>query len=157
MAVPAILGARLTFTFADMTAGMLVIATSPTAAFPSGANGFGPMDGMSIKQNRQVQKSSIFRGASQLVIPRYNPINSWVFSVERSFSTPEAAASFVISHPDAVPFQGELIVQQFSATGSILRYQPLAVVESVEITKHQEVGCVARYALAFNGPWQTSP
>src|SRR5580658_5748659 len=100
MASPAVAGATSTFTFADMTAGMLVIGTSPGVTFPNGANGFGPTDGMSIRQARQVQKTQLFRSAYTLVLPRYNLLNTWSFSVERSFQTAEACAAFVIAHPD---------------------------------------------------------
>jgi hypothetical protein len=114
-------------------------------------------EGFVNKQKRQVQTSPLFRAAYTLVIPRYNLLNRFSVTVQRSFQTVEACMSFIAFHPDSVPTQGEIALDNQSTTGRILRYLPSAVIESVECTQHIGLSCNFAYTISGNGAWQTSP
>jgi hypothetical protein len=114
-------------------------------------------EGFVNKQKRQFQSSPLFRGAYTLVIPRFNLINRFSITVQRSFQTVEGCLSFIAFHPDSVPTQGEITLDNQSATGRILRYLPSAVIETVECAQHIGLSCNFTYTISGNGAWQTQP
>ncbi len=139
------------FTLADDTVNVVLGSN-----FTAGTGGQ-LREGFVNKQKRAAQKSSLFRAAYLLNIPRFNFENRLTFTVQRSFQTVEACVAFIAFHPDNVPAQGEIAVTSQSATGLITRYLPNAVVDSVECTQHLGLSCNFRYSLCGNGAWQTSP
>jgi hypothetical protein len=114
-------------------------------------------EGFVNKQKRQIQTSPLFRAAYALVIPRFNLQNRFSFTVQRSFTSVEDCLSFIAGHPDSVPTQGEIQIQNVTSLGETLRYLPAAVVESVEITQHVGLSCNTQYTISGNGAWQTEP
>jgi hypothetical protein len=139
------------FTLANDSVAVVVGAT-----FTSGASGQ-IREGFVNKQKRTAQKSPLFRAAYLLNIPRFNLLNSLRFTVQRSFQTVENCLSFIAFHPDSVPVQGEICIQEQSTTGLITRYLPNAVVDSVECTGHTGLACNFQYCISGNGAWQSSP
>jgi hypothetical protein len=124
--------------------------------FTNGATGQ-IKEGFVNKQKRMTQKTPLFRAAYLLNIPRYNLENRLSFTVQRSFQTTENCIAFIAFHPDSVPVQGELTLQEQSTTGLIARYLPNAVVETIECILHQGASCNIQYVISGNGPWQSSP
>jgi hypothetical protein len=114
-------------------------------------------EGFVNKQKRQVQTSPLLRAAYALIVPRFNLENRFSFTVQRSFSTVEDCLGFIAGHPDSVPTQGEIYIQNTTDTGETQRYLPNAVVESVEITQHVGLACNTLYTVSGNGAWQTQP
>ena len=114
-------------------------------------------EGFVNKQRRQVQTSALFRAAYTLVVPRFNLQNRFSFTVQRSFTSVEDCLTFIAGHPDSVPTEGEVLIQNVTVLGETLRYLPNAVVEAVEITQHVGLSCNTHYTVSGNGPWQTSP
>jgi hypothetical protein len=151
---------KITITPAGGTAAFVLaddaVSVFLGANFSAGTGGQ-VREGFINKQKRTAQKSLLFRAAYLLNIPRYNLLNSLSFSVQRSFQTVENCISFIAYHPDSVPVQGEICIQEQSTTGLITRYLPNAVVDSVECTQHTGLSCNFKYSLSGNGPWQTSP
>ena len=141
----------MAFVLADDAVAVVVGST-----FTSGATGQ-IKEGFVNKQKRTSQKSPLFRAAYLLNIPRFNLLNTLSFTVQRSFSTVENCLSFIAFHPDSVPVQGEITVQEQSTTGLITRYLPNATVDSVECTRHTGLACNFTYTINGNGAWQTSP
>ena len=113
-------------------------------------------EGFVNKQKRQVQRSPLFRAAYVRNVARYNLENRFSFTVQRSFSTVENCVAFIAFHPDSVPVQGEITLDNQSTTGRIMRYLPNAVVEAVECARHQGLSCNFTYTIAGNGAWQTT-
>jgi hypothetical protein len=144
-----------TFVLADDSVSV-VPGSNASTNFTNGAGGL-QKEGLCNKQKRTVQKSPTFRAPYQTSFPRYNLANSFSFSVQRSFQTPEACMAFVRSHADNVPVQGEITVLESSATGQSASYLPNALVESIETIQHQEQACLTRYTISGNGAWQTTP
>jgi len=126
------------------------------ANFTAGAGGQ-IKEGFVNKQKRLVQASPLFRAAYLLSLPRFNLENRFGFTVQRTFQTTEYCISFIAYHPDNVPTQGEITLNEQSTTGLIARYLPNAVIESVECTKHTGAACDFQYTISGNGPWQTAP
>lgn len=114
-------------------------------------------EGFVNKQKRAVQRAPLFRAAYALIIPRFNLENRFAFTVQRSFQTLEACIQFIAYHPDSVPAQGEITLDNQSQTGRVIRYLPRAVIETVECVKHVGVACDFQYTISGNGPWQNSP
>jgi hypothetical protein len=139
------------FTLADDSVNTIV-----STSWPMGATGQ-IKESFLNKQKRTSQKSPLFRSAYLLNIPRFNLLNQINFTVQRSFQTVENCISFIAFHPDSVPVQGEITIQEQSTTGMIARYLPNAVVDSVECTMHSGCACNFQYAISGNGAWQTSP
>ena len=96
-------------------------------------------------------------GAYALLIPRFNLQNRFSFTVQRSFQSVENCIGFIAFHPDSVPTQGEITLDNQSATGRILRYLPSAVIETVECAQHIGLSCNFTYTISGNGAWQSSP
>jgi hypothetical protein len=139
------------FTLADDATAIVIGST-----FTAGAGGQ-IKEGFVNKQTRQVQASPLFRAAYALIIPRFNLQNRFSFTVQRTFQTVESCIAFIAFHPDSVPTQGEITVDNQSATGRILRYLPSAAIETVECAQHVGVSCNFTYSISGNGAWQTSP
>jgi hypothetical protein len=139
------------FLLADDSVALVVGST-----FTAGVGGQ-IKEGFVNKQNRQVQSSPLFRAAYALLIPRFNLQNRFSFTVQRSFQTVENCIAFIGFHPDSVPTQGEITLDNQSGTGRILRYLPSAVVETVECAQHIGLSCNFTYTISGNGAWQTSP
>ncbi len=114
-------------------------------------------EGFVNKQKRQVQTSPLFRAAYALVIPRCNLQIRFTFTVQRSFNSVEDCLGFIAGHPDSVPTEGEIQIQNVTSVGETLRYLPAAVVETVEITQHVGLSCNTQYTVSGNGAWQTAP
>jgi hypothetical protein len=144
-----------TFVLADDSVSV-VPGSNASTNFTSGAGGL-QKEGLCNKQKRVVQKSPAFRAPYQSNFPRYNLANSFSFSVQRSFQTPEACMAFVRSHADSVPVQGEITVLETSATGQSASYLPNAIVESIETIQHQEIACLSRYTISAGNAWQSAP
>ena len=143
-------GATL-FTLADDTVGTVIGAN-----FANGAGG-AIREGFVNKQRRRVQAAPLFRAPYLQSFPRFNLENRFMFTVQRSFQTPENCIAFIAFHPDNVPAQGEIALTEMSTTGSITRYLPNAIIEMVECVKHIGAACDFQYTISGNGPWQTSP
>jgi hypothetical protein len=139
------------FTLADDSVAVVIGAN-----FTAGVGGQ-IREGFVNKQKRQVQASALFRAAYALVVPRFNLQNRFSFTVQRSFQTMESCIAFIAFHPDSVPTQGEVVLDNQSATGRILRYLPSAVIESVECAQHVGVSCNFTYTIHGNGAWQNQP
>jgi hypothetical protein len=139
------------FVLADDSAAIVIGST-----FTAGAGGQ-IKEGFVNKQKRQVQTSPLLRAAYALVIARFNLQNRFAFTVQRSFQTIESCVAFIAFHPDSVPTQGEITLDNQSATGRILRFLPNAVIESVECAQHVGLSCNFTYTVSGNGQWQTSP
>jgi hypothetical protein len=139
------------FTLADDSVALVV-----GAMFTAGVGGQ-IKEGFVNKQKRQVQTSPLFRAAYSLLIPRLNLQNRFSFTVQRSFQTVESCIAFIAFHPDSVPVQGEVTLDNQSATGRILRYLPSAVIETVECAQHVGLSCNFTYTISGNGPWQSAP
>jgi hypothetical protein len=139
------------FTLADDSISPVLGAT-----FTSGAGGQ-IKEGFVNKQKRIVQTSLLFRAAYLMSFPRFNLENRFAFTVQRTFQTTENCISFIAYHPDNVPAQGEITINEQSTTGQIARYLPNAIIESVECTKHVGAACEFQYTISGTGPWQTSP
>ena len=144
------------FVLAD-TSVMQVVGISPMTNFSGGAGGMGPKEGLALRQARTVQKTPLFRAPYQFVTRRFNLLNTFAFTVQRTFQSVEACAAFVRSHADQVPAEGELIIVDTSATGQCYSYLPNAVIDSVEILQHQEVGALTRYSIVAGNAWQSTP
>ncbi len=114
-------------------------------------------EGFVNKQKRQAQISPLLRAAYALVIPRFNLQNRFSFTVQRSFQTVESCIAFIAFHPDSVPAQGSVALDNQSATGRILRYLPSAVIETVECAQHIGLSCNFTYTVSGNGAWQNAP
>ncbi len=141
----------IVFTLADDS-----VSPVPGATFANGAGGQ-IKEGFVNKQNRLVQTSPLFRAAYLMSFPRFNLENRFAFTVQRTFQTTENCISFIAYHPDNVPAQGEITINEQSTTGLIARYLPNAIVETVECTKHVGAACDFQYTISGNGPWQNSP
>ncbi len=139
------------FTLADDS-----VSPVPGAIFNNGAGGQ-IKEGFVNKQKRFVQTSPLFRAAYLISFPRFNLENRLSFSVQRSFQTTEDCIAFIAFHPDNVPAQGEITLNEQSTTGLIARYLPNAIIETVECTKHVGAACDFQYTISGNGPWQISP
>ena len=126
------------------------------ATFTTGAGGQ-IKEGFVNKQKRILQASPLFRAAYLLRLPRFNLENRFAFTVQRTFQTTENCISFIACHPDNVPTQGEITINEQSTTGLIARYLPNAIIESVECTKHVGAACDFQYTVSGNGPWQNTP
>jgi hypothetical protein len=131
-----------------------VVLPNPQLASGSGGQN---KEGFVNRQKRLVQKTHLFRAAYALAVPRYNLENRFSFTVQRSFSAVEDCLAFIAGHPDNVPAQGGVKLENQTTTGVIVRYLPNAVVESVECAQHQGLSCNVTYAICGNGPWQNSP
>jgi hypothetical protein len=138
------------FTLADDSISPVLGAT-----FTTGAGGQ-IKEGFVNKQKRLVQTSPLFRAAYQASFPRFNLENRFAFTVQRTFQTTENCISFIAFHPDNVPVQGEITINEQSTTCLIARYLPDAIVELVECTSHTGAACDFQYTISGNGPWQTS-
>lgn len=138
------------FVLADDTI-TLITAT----VWPNGAGGQ-IRQGFVNKQQRQLQQSRLLRAAYSLVVPRYNLENRFAFTVQRTFQSVEGCVAFIAFHPDSVPVQGEITIDNQSSTGRIYRYLPNAVIERVECARHLGLACDFHYVIAGNGPWQSS-
>jgi hypothetical protein len=114
-------------------------------------------EGFVNKQKRQVQTSPLLRAAYALIVPRMNLENRFSFTVQRSFNSTEDCLAFIAGHPDSVPTQGEIQIQNLTSLGETLRYLPSSVIEAVEITQHIGLSCNTQYTISGNGPWQTQP
>src|SRR5579863_5721959 len=108
-------------------------------------------EGFVNKQKRQIQTSPLFRAAYALVIPRFNLQNRFSFTVQRSFTSVEDCLAFIAGHPDSVPAEGEIQIQNVTSLGETLRYLPNAVIEQVEITQHVGLSCNTQYTISGNG------
>lgn len=139
------------FTLADDAVAIVIGAT-----FTAGVGGQ-IKEGFVNKQKRQVQTSPLFRAAYALMAPRFNLQNRLAFTVQRTFQTVENCVAFIAFHPDSVPAQGELMLDNQSASGRILGYLPNAVIESVECAQHIGLSCNFTYAISGNGAWQAAP
>ncbi len=139
------------FTLADDGVALVIGST-----FAAGAGGQ-IKEGFVNKQKRRAQVSPLFRAAYALIIPRFNLENRFSFSVQRSFQTVESCIAFIAFHPDSVPTNGEVALDNQSGSGRILRYLPDAVIESVECARHVGVSCDFTYTISGNGPWQVGP
>lgn len=124
--------------------------------FTAGAGGQ-IKEGFVNKQKRRVQKSPLFRAAYALNLARLNLENRFTFTVQRSFQSLENCVAFIAFHPDSVPVSGEITVSSQSSSGSIMRYLPGAVVESVVCVRQIGLSCDFQYIITGNGPWQTTP
>jgi hypothetical protein len=144
-------GGGQAFLLADDSVAVVI---GPT--FMAGAGGQ-VKEGFVNKQRRQVQSSPLFRAAYALMIPRFNLQNRFSFTVQRSFQTVENCIAFIAFHPDSVPTQGEITLDNQSATGRILRYLPSAVIETVECAQHIGLSCNFTYTISGNGAWQNQP
>jgi hypothetical protein len=140
------------FTLADDSVS--VVAASPQLSMGSGGQ---VKEGFVNKQKRRVQASPLFRAPYLLKIPRFNFQNRLSFTVQRSFSSVEDCLAFIAGHPDNVPAQGEIHIQNNTSNGETQRYLPSAVVESVECTQHSGLSCNFTYTISGNGAWQTAP
>jgi hypothetical protein len=139
------------FTLADDSVSVVTGST-----FVNGAGGQ-IKEGFVNKQKRTTQKTPLFRGAYIFKAPRYNLENRFAFTVQRSFQSVENCISFIAYHPDSVPVQGEIALQEQSTTGLITRYLPNAIVESIECTLHQGLACNFEYTVSAGNAWQSSP
>jgi hypothetical protein len=144
-------GGGQTFVLADDS---IAVVIGPT--FTAGVGGQ-IREGFVNKQKRLVQTSPLFRAACALLIPRFNLQNRFSFTVQRSFQTVENCIAFIAFHPDSVPAQGEIALDNQSATGRILRYLPSALIETVECAQHVGLSCNFTYTISGNGAWQTTP
>jgi hypothetical protein len=139
------------FTLADDAVAVVIGST-----FTAGVGGQ-IKEGFVNKQKRQVQASPLLRAAYALIIPRFNLQNRFSFTVQRTFQTMETCVAFIAFHPDSVPTQGEIALDNQSATGRILRYLPSAVIETVECAQHVGLSCNFTYTISGNGAWQSAP
>jgi hypothetical protein len=140
------------FTLADDSVS--VVDVSPQLNIGSGGQ---VKEGFVNKQKRRAQSSPLFRVAYMLVIPRFNFQNRISFTVQRTFASVEDCLAFIAGHPDNVPAQGEIYMQNQTSGGETQRYLPNAVVESVECTQHSGLSCNFTYTISGNGAWQTAP
>jgi hypothetical protein len=150
---------KITITPAAAPPFILADDTVPIVVGPTFTAGVGGQikEGFVNKQKRQVQVSPLFRAAYALLIPRFNLQNRFSFTVQRSFQNVENCIAFIAFHPDSVPTEGEITLDNQSATGRILRYLPSAVIETVECAQHIGLSCNFTYTISGNGPWQTAP
>jgi hypothetical protein len=140
------------FTLADDSVS--VVGAGPQLNIGSGGQ---VKEGFLNKQKRRVQSSPLVRAPYLLAAPRFNFQNRLSFTVQRSFNSIEDCLAFIAGHPDSVPSQGEIYIQNQTTSGETQRYLPNAVVESVECTQHSGLSCNFTYTLFGNGAWQTSP
>ena len=140
------------FVLADDSVSRITVAVNPaTGAGGNIAEGFVPA------QERLVQATPLLRAPYQLIASRYNLKTSLTITVNRTFATIEMCLNFLATHPGAVPAGGELELQNTTPTGTIMRFLPNAVLQSVKCLAHTGASCRFQYTFIAPNPWQNTP
>jgi hypothetical protein len=145
-------GGAQAFVLADDSVSRVVATVSPSiGAGGSLAEGFVPV------QERAVQVTPLARSPYVFIAPRFNLKNGLTLTVSRTFATVEMCVNFLAAHSAAAPASGLLELQSVTASGTILRFLPNAVLQSVKCLSHTGVTCRFQYILIASNPWQTIP
>lgn len=145
-------GGAQAFVLADDSISRIAATVSPAVGGGGSlAEGFVPV------QERIVQVTPLARAPYAFIAPRYNLKNSLTLTVNRTFSSVEMCLNFLATHPAAVPASGVLALQSVTASGTIERFLPNAVLQSVKCLAHTGVSCRFQYTFIAPNPWQNTP